>query len=34
MKTVKIHIRNILAKLQVSDRCEAASEAYRRGLIT
>jgi DNA-binding NarL/FixJ family response regulator len=32
--TVKAHVRNILAKLEVSDRTEAATEAYRRGLIT
>jgi two-component system NarL family response regulator len=31
--TVKAHIRNILSKLQVGDRTEAAAEAYRRGLI-
>lgn len=31
--TAKAHIRNILAKLQVADRTEAAAEAYRRGLV-
>jgi two-component system NarL family response regulator len=31
--TVKAHVRNILAKLEVSDRTEAATEAYRRGLL-
>jgi two-component system, NarL family, response regulator len=31
--TVKAHIRNILAKLEVADRTEAATEALRRGLL-
>ena len=31
--TAKAHVRNILAKLEVSDRTEAASEAHRRGLL-
>lgn len=31
--TAKAHIRNILAKLQVADRTEAATAAYRRGLV-
>ncbi len=31
--TAKAHIRAILAKLQVSDRTEAAAEACRRGLV-
>lgn len=31
--TAKAHLRAILAKLQVADRTEAASEALRRGLI-
>ncbi|MFZ4767062.1 MAG: response regulator [Roseimicrobium sp.] len=31
--TVKAHIRNILDKLQVTDRTEATAEAYRRGLL-
>lgn len=31
--TTKAHLRSILAKLQVSDRTEAASEAHRRGLL-
>ena len=32
--TAKAHLRSILAKLQVSDRTEAAAEAYRRGLVS
>jgi DNA-binding NarL/FixJ family response regulator len=31
--TVKAHVRNILAKLEVADRTEAATEASRRGLL-
>src|ERR1700736_5797143 len=31
--TVKMHVRNILAKLQVSDRTEAVTVALRRGII-
>jgi DNA-binding NarL/FixJ family response regulator len=31
--TVKMHVRNILAKLQVSDRTEAVTIALRRGII-
>ncbi len=31
--TAKAHLRSILAKLQVSDRTEAAAEALRRGLL-
>lgn len=31
--TAKAHLRSILAKLQVTDRTEAAAEAYRRGLV-
>jgi two-component system NarL family response regulator len=32
--TAKAHLRSILSKLQVSDRTEAAAEAYRRGLVS
>jgi two-component system NarL family response regulator len=32
--TAKAHLRSILAKLQVTDRTEAAAEAYRRGLVS
>lgn len=32
--TSKAHLRSILSKLQVSDRTEAAAEAYRRGLVS
>jgi DNA-binding NarL/FixJ family response regulator len=31
--TVKMHVRNILSKLQVSDRTEAVTIALRRGVI-
>ena len=31
--TVKMHVRNILSKLQVSDRTEAVTVALRRGII-
>lgn len=31
--TVKMHVRNILSKLQVSDRTEAVTIAMRRGII-
>lgn len=32
--TAKAHLRSILAKLQVTDRTEAAAEACRRGLVS
>jgi DNA-binding NarL/FixJ family response regulator len=31
--TVKMHVRNILSKLHVSDRTEAVTIALRRGII-
>jgi DNA-binding NarL/FixJ family response regulator len=31
--TVKMHVRNILSKLQVNDRTEAVTIAFRRGII-
>jgi two-component system NarL family response regulator len=31
--TAKNHVKNILAKLSVQDRTEAATEAIRRGII-
>lgn len=31
--TAKFHVKNILAKLQVSDRTEAATAAFQRGII-
>jgi len=33
-KTVKSHVRNILGKLQLSDRTQAAAFAWRKGLIS
>lgn len=32
--TAKFHLKNILAKLEVSDRTEAATAAYQRGLLS
>jgi DNA-binding NarL/FixJ family response regulator len=32
-KTASVHVSNILRKLQVSSRGEAAAAAYRRGLV-
>jgi len=32
--TAKFHVKNILAKLQVSDRTEAATAAFQRGLLS
>jgi len=32
-QTVRVHIKNIYAKLEVSDRTEAMSVALRRGII-
>jgi DNA-binding NarL/FixJ family response regulator len=31
--TVKMHVKNILEKLQVSDRTEAVTVALRRGIL-
>jgi len=31
--TAKFHLKNILAKLQVSDRTEAATAALERGIL-
>ncbi len=33
MDTAKFHVSNILAKLQVSDRTEAATAAFQRGIL-
>jgi DNA-binding NarL/FixJ family response regulator len=32
-KTASVHVSNILRKLQVASRGEAAAAAYRRGLV-
>jgi hypothetical protein len=32
-KTASVHVSNILRKLGVASRGEAAAEAYRRGLV-
>ena len=32
-ETVRVHMKNILAKLKVSDRTEAMNVAIRRGII-
>ena len=32
--TTKFHVKNILIKLEVSDRTEAASAAFQRGILT
>jgi DNA-binding CsgD family transcriptional regulator len=32
-KTASVHVSNILAKLRVSGRGEAAAVAYRHGLV-
>jgi FixJ family two-component response regulator len=32
-KTASVHVSNILHKLGVASRGEAAAEAYRRGLV-
>jgi two-component system, NarL family, response regulator len=32
--TTKFHVKNILTKLEVSDRTEAASAAFQRGILT
>ena len=32
-QTVKSHVKNILAKLQVRDRTEAVTVALRRGIV-
>jgi DNA-binding NarL/FixJ family response regulator len=31
--TVKMHVKNILAKLEVNDRTEAVTIAMRRGIL-
>jgi NarL family two-component system response regulator LiaR len=32
-KTVKSHVSNVLAKLQLADRTQAAVYAWKRGLV-
>jgi len=34
VKTIKFHVTNILAKLEVEDRTQAAIYAYKHGLVT